>query len=104
MSIVTSFIEKVEKNEIAFDPYLNYNTTKAMAEILKDEGNIDIVRMFLFLKVDVSLYVELEEVRNAYDRLEDYCLWQAKNHALRNLIFPAPCSHYWGFMVECVKR
>jgi len=32
------------------------------------------------------------------------CFWQAKNHALRNLIFPAPYSHYWGFMVECVNR
>ncbi|MCB2290139.1 hypothetical protein LGK97_10195 [Clostridium sp. CS001] len=38
------------------------------------------------------------------NNLPSNCFWQAKNHALRNLIFPAPYFHYWVFMVECVKR
>lgn len=35
---------------------------------------------------------------NASDCFE--CFWQVKIQAVRNLIFRAPLSHYWDFMVE----
>ena len=31
------------------------------------------------------------------------CFWQVLFHAFRNLIFRAPHSHHWDFMVECVS-
>jgi hypothetical protein len=32
---------------------------------------------------------------------EKKCFWQVQIQAVRNLIFRAPLSHYWDFMVEC---
>lgn len=66
INIVASFIQKVEDNEIEFDPYLNYKTTKAIAETLRDEDNIDIVKLYIFLRFDVNI----EKVKDAYESLE----------------------------------
>lgn len=39
INIVASFSEKLEDNKIDFDPYLNYKTTKAMAEACSEIDN-----------------------------------------------------------------
>ena len=37
IDLVSSFVQYVEDNKIEFNPYLNYNATKSVAETLKHE-------------------------------------------------------------------
>lgn len=94
ISMVASFIEKIEENKIEFDPYLNYNTTKSMAEILRNEDNIDMISLYLFLRANVNDEIELEEVKDAYNRLESdgcvemhcyYFYYKHREEAMREL-------------------
>ena len=70
--LVANFIRKLEGNKVDFyDPYLDYETTKVLAEDLANEDNIDISKLYIFLKVELRLDIDLEEVQVHYQELQD---------------------------------
>lgn len=72
INLMARFIRKLEGNKVDFyDPYLDYNNTKALAEELGNEDNIDVIKLYIFLKSDLELEVELEAVRGHYEDLKD---------------------------------
>lgn len=75
ISIIRKFIEKIEENSLDFDPYLNYNATKSVAEVFSKIEDIDLLRCYLFLKHDVSLDIDIADVKEAYRDLNEqgYC-------------------------------
>ena len=68
--LVWKFIEKIERNQIDYDPYLDYNNTKKLAEALERENNIDVIRLCILIIADIELDIKLEEVKEIYNRLE----------------------------------
>jgi glucuronate isomerase len=72
--MVASFIDKIEKisasSDVGFDPYKEYELTKAMAELLEDEEDMDVVTFYLFLKLKLAIDAELSEVKRAKEDLE----------------------------------
>lgn len=68
--LVGKFIEKIERNQIDYDPYLDYNITKTLAEALERENNIDLIKLCILLVTDMKLDIELEEVKEIYKKLE----------------------------------
>lgn len=72
---IRKFIEKVEENSLDFEPYLNYNVTKAVAEVAARIEDIDLLRCYLFLKHDINLDTHIDDVKEAYRDLNDqgYC-------------------------------
>ena len=75
INIIRKFIEKIEENSLDFDPYVNYNATKAIAEITATLEDIDLLRCYLFLRYDVSLDISIDDAKEAYKALNDegYC-------------------------------
>jgi hypothetical protein len=75
INTIRKFIEKIEEKSLDFDPYLNYNATKVVAEVAAEVGDIDLLRCYLFLRYDVSLDVDIDEAKEAYTALNEagYC-------------------------------
>ena len=73
-TLVSSFIEEIERAQIDFDPYLNYQDTKALAKALENEASIDLIQMYVFMKTDIKIQVDLEQVKDLYTKLkhQDY--------------------------------
>lgn len=74
-SMVAAFVERVEANKLNYDPYQDYENTKAMAEMLKDEDNTDVIRFSMFLRLNLNLDVDLVEARMGQNALDNsgYC-------------------------------
>lgn len=72
INIVSEFIEKLEKNKVELEPYLCYNTTKALAEACKDINDGELINFYVFVRCDISLDLDIEKVKDAYGRLKDY--------------------------------
>jgi hypothetical protein len=72
--MVASFIDKVEKisasSDVGFDPYKEYESTKELAELLKDEEDMHVFAFYLFLKLKLGIDAELAEVKRAKEDLE----------------------------------
>jgi hypothetical protein len=72
--MVASFIGKVEKisasSDVGFDPYKEYESTKAMAESLEDEEDMDVVTFYIFLKLKLGIDADLAEVKKTKKDLE----------------------------------
>ncbi len=47
--------------------------------------------------------ISAEGEKSINDKYTIVCFWQYRIQAFRNLIFQAPHTHYWDFMVECVS-
>ena len=75
VNTIRKFIEKVEENSLEFDPYQNYNETKEVVEVAAKIEDIDLLRCYLFLKHDVSLDIDIYDVKEAYTDLNEqgYC-------------------------------
>lgn len=56
LNIVADFIKLLEENKIDFHPYVDYRATKAIAYICKDISDVELIRFYLFLRYDISLY------------------------------------------------
>ncbi|MFL0194360.1 hypothetical protein ACJDU8_02035 [Clostridium sp. WILCCON 0269] len=69
-SVIAEFIRKVEKNHIEFEPYLNYETTKALAENCKGVEEADFISFYIFVRCDIALKVDIKEARELYERLQ----------------------------------
>ena len=82
--------------------YLHYCITERKLR----EGTVNYINASLkfFYTKTLNRYWNMDKIFRIKEPRRLPCFWQAKNHALRNLIFPAPYFHYWVFMVECVKR
>ena len=47
--LISEFVNKIENNAIDYyDSYKNYYKTKSLAEVLVDEDNIDIIKLYIF--------------------------------------------------------
>jgi hypothetical protein len=77
--MVASFIDMIEDSGtdfgIFYDPYMDYEKTKALAESLRYEEDMDVVTFYLFLKFRVGIDAELAEVKRTQANLEQsgYC-------------------------------
>ena len=65
--LVGRFIEKIERNQIDYDPHLDYNITKTLAE----ENKVDLLRLYVFLTSDLNIELNIEEVKEFYYKLVD---------------------------------
>lgn len=80
--MVASFIENFEDIGtdfgIFYDPYTDYEKTKALAESLIGEEDKDVVTCYLFLKLKLGIDAELAEVERAQADLKQsgYCKLQ----------------------------
>ncbi len=69
--LISEFVNKIENNAIDYyDSYKNYYKTKSLAEVLVDEDNIDIIKLYIFLSSELKLIIDLEEVKSFYETLE----------------------------------
>lgn len=77
--MVASFIGMIEnigkESSISYDPYMDYEKTKALAESLRGEENRAVVTFYLTLKIKLGIDAELAEVKKAKEELEEagYC-------------------------------
>ena len=55
VGLVGAFIDKIEGNGVDFSLYQDYHSTKALAETLKDEDNINLIKLYIFLTTDLKL-------------------------------------------------
>lgn len=69
---VASFVELAGSIDFTqlFDPYRDYETTRAMAEALDGEDNVDVVSLYLFLRLKVGMEAERDEARKVKSDLE----------------------------------
>ncbi|AKA70862.1 hypothetical protein [Clostridium scatologenes] len=72
IDMVSEFIEKLERNKVELEPYLSYNTTKVLAEACKDIKDGDLINFYVFVRCGVGLDLDIEKVKDAYERLKDY--------------------------------
>ncbi|AKA70880.1 hypothetical protein [Clostridium scatologenes] len=72
IDMVSEFIEKLERNKVEFEPYLCYNTTKVLAEACKDIDDVELINFYVFVRCDISLELDIEKIKDAYERLENY--------------------------------
>ena len=80
--LVVRFIEKIERNKIDYNPYLDYNNTKKLAEALERENNIDVIRLCILIIADIELDIKLEEVKEIYKKLEGKGYVQIDKHLI----------------------
>ncbi|MGH4049990.1 MAG: hypothetical protein ACREVX_01350 [Clostridium sp.] len=75
ISTIRKFIERIEENTLDFDTYLNYNATKAEAEVTESLEDMDLLRCYLFLRSNVSLDISVDDAIKSYASLNDegYC-------------------------------
>lgn len=67
---IEAFVERLEGENINFDPYEDYEKTKALAQALENVSNIDLVKLYIFLNVELDLKIELKDVKDHYEELE----------------------------------
>lgn len=71
INLVSKLIRKLEEGKVDYyDPYLEYTNTKALAEELVNEDNIDVIKLYILLTSDLKLKVSLAETRNHYEDLK----------------------------------
>ena len=72
---IRKFIEKVEENNLDFDVFLNYDVTKAVAEVASEIDNLDFLRLYLLLRNDVKLVLDLYDTNDVFIALNEvgYC-------------------------------
>ena len=80
--LVVRFIEKIEGNKTDYNPYLDYNNTKKLAEALERENNIDVIRLCILIIADIELDIKLEEVKEIYKKLEGKGYVQIDKHLI----------------------
>jgi G:T-mismatch repair DNA endonuclease (very short patch repair protein) len=97
MKVITLFENRTISKDYKYSHGLSLYIETSNHKVLFDTGTDG-----SFAHNARKLGVKLEDIDIVV--ISHGCFWQPKNHALRNLIFPAPYSHYWVFMVECVKR
>lgn len=82
--LIGKFIRKLEMGNVDFfDLFLDYENIKALAKDLEDEDNIDVIKLFIFLKSDLRLTVDLNDVKyyheelldKGYQKIQDYLLY-----------------------------
>lgn len=71
-SMVASFVELTESTVFCqdFDPYRDYETTRGIAEALDGEDNLDVVSLYLFLRLKIGIDAERAEARKVQTGLE----------------------------------
>ncbi|WP_411682653.1 hypothetical protein [Clostridium thailandense] len=67
INIISEFIEKLERNKVDLKPYLCYNTTKTLAEACKDIDDGELINFYVFVRCDISLDLDIEDVKDAYE-------------------------------------
>lgn len=81
--LIGNFIRKLEEGKVDFfDPYLNYENTKELADALKGENDIDIIKLYIFLNSDLGLTVDVEEVWEHHQELEEIGFIQVEDYLL----------------------
>ncbi|MBU3190323.1 hypothetical protein K9O30_01665 [Clostridium bowmanii] len=75
INTIRNFIDKVEENDVAFDPYLSYSATKAVAEVCTQIEDIDFLKFYVVLRSDLRLDVEIDDAQESYIYLKEqgYC-------------------------------
>jgi hypothetical protein len=73
--MIASFIGTIEEicsdSGVSYDPYMDYEKTKALAESLIGEEERDVVAFYLILKIKMAIDAELAEVKKAKEELEE---------------------------------
>lgn len=83
-ALIGNFIRILEEGKVDFfDPYLNFENTKSLANVLQDEENIDVIKLYIFLKSDLEMVIDLDDVRcyheelvdKGYQQMQDYLIY-----------------------------
>ena len=96
--LIGNFIRKLEEGKVDFfDPYLNFEKTKSLANVLQDEENIDVIKLYIFLKSDLEMVIDLDDVRYYHEELVDKGYHQMQDYLI-----------YYDFaeqhLAECVEE
>lgn len=76
---VSDFVERLEGIDF-YDPYKDYSTTRDLAEALEKVSDIDVIKLYIFLTLDLEL--TLEEVESYHEDLENEGYIQVNSHLL----------------------
>ena len=69
VGLVGAFIDKIEGNGVDFRLYQDYDNTRSLAETLENEDNINLIKLYIFLTIDLDLKIGLENARGHYEKL-----------------------------------
>lgn len=68
-NMIGVFVDKIEREKIDYDPYQSFSSTKALAEVLHNENNIEVVKLYIFLN-GLGVKIELEETKDFQQELQ----------------------------------
>ena len=82
IAILSDFIEKVEENQINFNPYFKFDNTLNLAKALEYENNIDLIKLYILLTSDLDIRFDLEEAKVIHSKLESEGYTQVGDYIL----------------------